>query len=29
MEGTFKPLGDRVLVKPNQTENKTKGGIII
>jgi len=29
MEGTFKPLGDRVLVRPNQTENKTKGGIII
>jgi chaperonin GroES len=30
MEGQFKPLGDRVLVKPNeQTENRTKGGIII
>ena len=29
MEGKFKPLGDRVIVKPNQTENKTKGGIII
>ena len=27
--GKFKPLGDRVLVRPNQTENKTKGGIII
>ena len=27
--GKFKPLGDRVLVSPNQTENKTKGGIII
>ncbi len=28
--GKFKPLGDRVLVKPNeQKENKTKGGIII
>ena len=28
--GKFKPLGDRVLVKPNeQTENRTKGGIII
>ena len=30
MEGQFKPLGDRVLVKPNeQKETKTKGGIII
>ena len=27
--GKFKPLGDRVLVGPNQTENKTKGGIIM
>ena len=30
MEGKFRPLGDRVLVKPNDTsEMKTKGGIII
>jgi len=29
MEGKFKPLGDRVIVKPNKTESKTKGGIII
>ena len=30
MEGKFRPLGDRVLVKPNETsEMKTKGGIII
>tara|TARA_Y100001937_G_scaffold11548_1_gene14281 strand:+ start:9574 stop:9876 length:303 start_codon:yes stop_codon:yes gene_type:complete len=27
--GKFKPLGDRVLVRPTQTETKTKGGIII
>tara|TARA_B100000902_G_scaffold365650_1_gene386776 strand:- start:333 stop:632 length:300 start_codon:yes stop_codon:yes gene_type:complete len=29
MEGQFKPLGDRVLVRATQTETKTKGGIII
>ena len=30
MNGTFRPLGDRVLVKPSQKkENKTKSGIII
>lgn len=30
MEGKFKPLGDRVLVKPTQNqEQKTKSGIII
>lgn len=30
MEGQFKPLGDRILIKPNKTEQtKTKGGIII
>ena len=30
MEGKFRPLGDRVLVKPSETsEMKTKGGIII
>ena len=30
MECKFRPLGDRVLVKPNDTsEMKTKGGIII
>ena len=30
MEGKFRPLGDRVLVKPNsKSEMKTKGGIII
>jgi chaperonin GroES len=30
MEGQFKPLGDRVLIKPNKKEEtKTKGGIII
>jgi len=30
MEGQFKPLGDRVLVKPNEkTENKTASGIIL
>tara|TARA_Y100000992_G_scaffold246784_1_gene178197 strand:- start:5 stop:307 length:303 start_codon:yes stop_codon:yes gene_type:complete len=30
MEGKFRPLGDRVLVKPNEaSEMKTKGGIII
>ena len=28
--GKFKPLGDRVLVKPNEkTENKTASGIIL
>jgi len=30
MEGQFKPLGDRVLVKPQEkTENKTASGIIL
>lgn len=30
MEGTFRPLGDRVLVKPiAKNESKTKSGIII
>jgi chaperonin GroES len=30
MEGQFKPLGDRILIKPNKTEQTTtKGGIII
>ena len=30
MEGQFKPLGDKVLVKPNEKkETTTKGGIII
>ena len=30
MEGKFRPLGDRVLVKPSETsEMQTKGGIII
>ena len=30
MEGQFKPLGDRVIVKPNEkTENKTASGIIL
>ena len=29
MEGQFKPLGDRVLIKPNKIEKITKGGIII
>ena len=30
MEGTFRPLGDRVLVKPHEKkENKTASGIII
>lgn len=30
MEGKFKPLGDRVLIRPTQkTEQKTKSGIII
>lgn len=26
---TFKPIGDRVLVKPDEAEEKSKGGIII
>ena len=25
----FKPLGDRILVKPMQAEEKTKGGILL
>ena len=30
MEGQFKPLGDRVLVRPQEkTENKTSSGIIL
>ena len=29
MEGKFKPLGDRVLVKVESGEMKTKSGIII
>ena len=30
MEGKFNPLGDRILVKPNEKkENKTASGIII
>lgn len=30
MEGQFKPLGDRVLVRPQEeTENKTASGIIL
>lgn len=29
METTFQPLGDRVLVKPNQVEQKSKGGLIL
>jgi chaperonin GroES len=30
MEGQFKPIGDRVLVKPNEKkENKTASGIIL
>ena len=30
MEGQFKPLGDRVLIKPQEKgESTTKGGIII
>jgi chaperonin GroES len=30
MKGTFKPLGDRVLVKPESFgETKTKGGLIL
>lgn len=29
METKFKPLGDRVLVKPKQLEQKSKGGLIL
>lgn len=29
MEGKFKPLGDRILVKPIQDETRTKTGIIL
>ena len=29
METTFQTLGDRVLVKPNQVEQKSKGGLIL
>lgn len=30
MEGHFKPLGDRILIRPSKTEETTtKGGIII
>jgi len=30
MEGKFRPLGDRVLIKPHEkTENKTASGIIL
>jgi chaperonin GroES len=29
METNFKPLGDRVLVKPEQVEQKSKGGLIL
>lgn len=29
METNFKPLGDRVLVKPDQVEQKSKGGLIL
>ena len=25
----FKPLGDRVVIKPLEAENKTKGGIVL
>lgn len=29
METNFKPLGDRVLVRPEQVEQKSKGGLIL
>jgi chaperonin GroES len=29
METNFQPLGDRVLVKPDQVEQKSKGGLIL
>jgi chaperonin GroES len=29
METNFQPLGDRVLVKPAQVEQKSKGGLIL
>jgi chaperonin GroES len=29
METNFKPLGDRVLVKPKEIEEKSKGGLIL
>jgi chaperonin GroES len=29
METNFKPLGDRVLVKPDSREEKSKGGLIL
>ena len=29
METNFQPLGDRVLVKPEQVEQKSKGGLIL
>ena len=29
METNFKPLGDRVLVKPESVEQKSKGGLIL
>ncbi len=29
METNFQPLGDRVLVKPVQVEQKSKGGLIL
>ena len=29
METNFKPLGDRVLIKPEQVEQKSKGGLIL
>lgn len=29
METNFKPLGDRVLVKPQEVEQKSKGGLIL
>jgi chaperonin GroES len=29
MGTNFKPLGDRVLVKPQQVEQKSKGGLIL
>ena len=29
MEGKFKPLGDRVLVRPEEGQEKTKSGLII
>ncbi len=25
----FQPLGDRVIIKPTEAENKTKGGIVL